>query len=75
MNEYFEQLVQNVQKGEMYFVKMKDSQDVFTGIPMIPGRYQNYNPIKFLFKIVSPEEKKGVYDFLLDEVEFMERTG
>lgn len=75
MNDYFEQLVQNVQKGEMYLVKMKNDLVVYSGIPMIPGRYQNNNPRSFMMNVLSPEEKKGVRDFLLGDVEFIERRG
>lgn len=73
MNAYYETFVQNVQKGELFSVKMKDSPVIYTGIPMIPGRYQNKEPLRFMLNVVAPDEKKGVYDFLADDIEFIER--
>lgn len=73
MSDYFEKLVQNVQKGEMYKVKLKNDSRIYLAIPMIPGRYQNENPPKFLLKVVAPEADKGVYEHLLEDIEFLER--
>lgn len=72
MNDYYEELVQNVQKGEMYSVKMKDDPVVYLAIPLIPGRLQNNNPLRFLLNVVAPEEQKGVYEFLVDDIEYLE---
>ncbi len=73
MNEYFEKLVQNVQKGEMYKVKLKNDSRVYLAIPMIPGRYQNEDPSKFLLKVIAPEAEKGVHEHLVEDIELLER--
>ena len=73
--EYYEKLVQNVQKGEVYVVKLKKDPQVYSAIPMIPGRLQNDPSDKFVLKILAPVERKGVYEFSIDEVEYIERKG
>jgi len=74
MNEYYEILVQNVQKGELYTIKLKDDPQIYISIPMIPGRYQNSHPIKFLMNVVVPEEKQGEHEYSLDDIEYIERN-
>jgi hypothetical protein len=74
MGTYFEMLVQNAQKGEMYNVKLKSEPMVYLAIPMIPGRYQNEAPPKFILNIVSPKEFKGVSEHLVEDIEFLERN-
>lgn len=73
MGDYFEKLVQNVQKGEMYKVKLKSNTQVYLAIPMIPGRYQNENPPKFLLKVLAPEAEKGVYEHFVKDIELLEK--
>lgn len=73
MDDYFEKLVQNVQKGEMYKVKLRNDSQTYLAIPMIPGRFQNENPPKFLLKVVAPEADKGVYEHLVGDIELLER--
>ena len=75
MHEYYEQLVQNVQKGEVYSVKMRDDPRVYLSIPMIPGRLQNSDPAIFLLKVIAPDDRQGVYEFLLEDIEYLERKG
>ncbi len=70
---YFEQLVQNVQKGEIYRVKLKNDPQVYLAIPMIPARIQNENPQKFLLKVISPESKQGVYEQFIGDIESLEK--
>ncbi len=74
MSNNFEKLVQNVQNGEMYSVKFKNDSQVYMGIPMIPGRYQNDDPAKFVLKVELPKEKKGVFEFLVDDIELLEKS-
>lgn len=73
MNDYFEKLVQNVQKGEMYSVKLKNDPLVYLAIPMIPGRYQNDEPARFVLKVVAPESNKGVFEHSIEDIEWLER--
>ena len=74
MSDYFEKLVENVQKGEIYEVKLKNDSRIYQGIPIIPGRYQNGNPQKFILQVVAPEADKGIYEHLLEDIELLERT-
>jgi hypothetical protein len=71
--DYYETLIQNVQKGEMYSIKFKDDPEIYTGIPFI--RYKsdtNYNP-HFVFKVLSPDHYEGVYERAVSEIEILER--
>ncbi len=73
MDKYFEKLVQNVQKGEFYSVKLKNDPQVYMAIPMIPARYQNDEPARFLLKVIAPEKNKGVFEYNIDEIEWLEK--
>lgn len=71
--DYYETLIQNVQKGEMYSIKFKDDPEIYTGIPFI--RYKsamNYSPL-FIFKVLSPDYCEGVYERAVSEIETLER--
>ncbi|MFW5830602.1 MAG: hypothetical protein ACOC1D_01280 [Prolixibacteraceae bacterium] len=70
--EFYELLVQNVQKGEVYAVKLKGDPQIYSAIPMIPGRLQNNDPGKFVLKVLAPAERKGVYEYTMDELESIE---
>ncbi|HZH74288.1 MAG TPA: hypothetical protein VFD91_17460 [Mariniphaga sp.] len=74
MDKYYEILVQNVQKGELYTIKLKDDPQIYVSIPMIPGRFQDSYPIKFLMNVVAPEEKKGVHEYSLEDIEYLKRN-
>ena len=73
MSNYFESLVHNVQKEEMYSVKLKNDTQVYQAISMIPGRYQNNEPAKFLLEVTVHESNKGVFEHQIDDIEWLER--
>lgn len=73
--ELYELLVQNVQKGEVYAVKLKGDPQVYSAIPMIPGRLQNNDSEKFVLKVLAPAERKGVYEYKMSELESIEQKG
>lgn len=74
-SRYYELLVQNAQKGEVYAVKLKSDPQVYSAIPLIPGRMQNEEPAKFVLNILAPPERKGVHELPLDEIESIEQKG
>jgi hypothetical protein len=71
MQEYYEALVNNHEKGETYTVKFKGNPVIFKGIPMMPRFNDDDN--KFIFKIVSPPKYKGVKEMMITEIEQLER--
>jgi hypothetical protein len=73
LQEYYEILVQNQQKGEIYKIKFRNETQTFTGIPMISHRIQQSNDSSFVFNILSPEEHKGIYERSLREIESLEK--
>ena len=73
MADNYEKLVQNVQKGEIYTIKLKNDPQIYAAIPMIPPRFQNNNPQKFVLKILAPKEQNGVHELLLEEIEMLEK--
>lgn len=72
-SDYYEMFVQNVQKGEVFEVKLLGDPNAYSAIPLIPGRFQNEKSGKFLLKILAPENKEGVYEHSLDEIEWVDR--
>lgn len=72
INNYYELLVQNAKKGEIYSVKFKNDPVVYSAMPMIPGRLQNHEPQKFVLNVLAPKEYKGVYEKLTGEIETIE---
>ncbi|HKL32628.1 MAG TPA: hypothetical protein VJ919_08845 [Tangfeifania sp.] len=72
-HDYYEIFVQNVQKGEIFDVKLLGNPNVYSAIPLIPGRFQNEKTGKFLLKVLAPESKEGVYEYSLDEIEWADR--
>ncbi len=73
IDEYYEELVQNVQKGEIYSIKIKDDPQVYSAIPMIPYHLQGGNHHKFVLKILHPKQYAGVHEQLLEDIETLER--
>lgn len=72
-NDYYQLFVQNVQKGEVFDVKLLGDPQVYSAMPLIPGRFQTEKSGKFLLKVLAPENKEGVYEYPLDEIEWVDR--
>ncbi|MFW5760099.1 MAG: hypothetical protein ACOCXH_03860 [Cyclobacteriaceae bacterium] len=73
LREYYETLVQNLQKGETYTIKLKNNPVIFTGIPMIPYKFENDDENKFVLKVLKPDKYKGVREMILDDIEILEK--
>lgn len=71
--DYYETLVQNVQKGEMYSIKFKDDPEIYTGIPFIRQKSDSGHDPLFVFKVLSPDYHKGVHEKAMSEIEILER--
>jgi hypothetical protein len=72
LQDIFETFVQNVQKGDIYRVKFKDDPTYYTGIPMIPGSYQE-DVLTFILKVLEPEKIKGIHEKSITEIEILEK--
>ncbi len=71
LKEYFEILVQNVEKGDTYSITFKDNPEPYTGIPMIHRLEADKN--KFIFQVIRPEKYKGVHECKIQDIEKMEK--
>lgn len=69
----FETLVQNAQKGEYYFMKLRDDPVVYTAIPLVHYSMDTAGDTLFVMKVVDPPEQQGVYQRKISEIEFIER--
>ncbi len=67
----FELLTQNAQKGELYSLKLKTSPVAFTAIPMIRPEIKSADTEMFVFKVLQPEQHKGVYKKPVDDIEML----
>jgi hypothetical protein len=73
IQEYYEILVNNHEKGETFSIKFRDNPQVYTGIPMVP-RVQDDEDI-FIFKVFSPAKYKGIHEKSIREIETIEKKG
>jgi hypothetical protein len=71
IQEYYEILVNNHEKGETYTIKFRDNPVIYKGIPMIPRVQDDENIFKF--KIVSPPKYKGIKEMSINEIEKLEK--
>ena len=71
--KYYEALVQNAQKGETYLLKLKDSPIVYIAIPVLRSTFTTDDENMFSFRILQPEEHKGVFQRSIDDIELLER--
>jgi hypothetical protein len=71
IQEFYEILVNNHEKGETYSIKFRDNPQVYTGIPMVP-RDRDDDDI-FIFKVLSPEKYKGIHEKSIREIEKIEK--
>jgi hypothetical protein len=71
--DYFETLVQNIQKGEMYSIKFKNDPVNYTGIPFIRLAADMGNETVFIFKVLSPDDNIGILEKTLSEIEILQR--
>jgi hypothetical protein len=71
--DYYETLVQNVQKGEMYSIKFKNDPVTYTGIPFIRQKSDSVHDPLFVFKVLGPDNHKGVHEKAVSEIEILER--
>ena len=70
--EFYEILVNNHEKGETYSIKFRDNPQIYTGIPILP-RFQGNDEEKVVIKILTPENRKGVIEGSINDLEVLER--
>lgn len=73
LRKYHEALVQNLQKGETYTIRFKDNPVIFTGIPIIPYKFENDEKNRFILKVLKPDKYKGIMEKSLDDIEMIEK--
>ena len=71
--KHYEILVQNAQKGEIYLLKLKDSQLVYVTIPVLRDRFTTEAEDVFSFRILQPEENKGIFQRSIEDIELLEK--
>jgi hypothetical protein len=71
--DYYETLVQNAQKGETFSIKFWNDPEIYTGIPFVRDLSKTAGNTNFMFKVLSPEKHKGVFEKSLGEIEILRR--
>jgi hypothetical protein len=74
INEYYEILTLNAQKGETYILKLKNDSVVYLTIPMIHPTSDTGVGGYFTFKVIKPDLFKGMYRGSLSEIDILKRT-
>jgi hypothetical protein len=72
IQKYYEILIQNQQKGEIYTIRFRNETPAYTGIPMITHNMQQNNDSMFVFNVLSPEEFKGIHERYVKDIESIE---
>ena len=67
---YYETIAQNVQRGDPYIIKFKGDPVVYQGIPVLD--FTAGTDGVFSFRVAEPEDKKGVHQRDVQEIEHME---
>jgi oxalate decarboxylase/phosphoglucose isomerase-like protein (cupin superfamily) len=70
---YFETLVQNAQKGELFTIKLKGNPVIYTAMPLMHYSMDTARDTMFMMKVVDPPELQGVYKESIENIEFLER--
>lgn len=63
-----ETIAMNKFKGDPYQIKFKNNPIVFVGIPVPAGEEG-----KFTFQIQAPQDRKGMVEALVEDIEDMEK--
>ncbi len=69
---YIKILTQNSLKGDTYYIKFKNDPTFYMGIPMMRANFYSTEDESFTFKVFEPAEKRGVFQRLIDDIEFLE---
>lgn len=71
-NQYYETLVQNNQKGALYFIKLVNDPVVYRAMPLVHLGFDRGDDQTFFMKVVRPAGHKGVYKVRLKDIEMLD---
>ncbi len=72
--EFYEEIMQNTQKGDTYRIKFKRDNTVYEGIPVISPTESSDEGEAFLLKVLKPKGGKEQFTELISEIEYLKRT-
>jgi hypothetical protein len=73
IKNYFEELSQNAFKGEAFIIKFKKDPTIYRGIPIHRANLSTGEDDVFTLNILEPNDKKGVAEKLISDIEYMEK--
>jgi len=72
LTKHYETLVQNSQRGSIYYVKLVNDPVVYRAMPLIHLGLNRGDDHTFFMKVVRPAGRKGVYKISLKDIEMLE---
>ncbi len=69
INQFKENVGLNAKSGNMYVIIFKNNPIPYVGIPTPSSTDEE----EFVFRILEPEDKEGIYTFSFDEIETMKK--
>ena len=72
--KFYETIVENTQRGDLYRLKFKNDNTIYLGIPVICATCEDENEVKFNFKVIEPKGGKDLITEYISEIEYMKRT-
>jgi abortive infection bacteriophage resistance protein len=72
--KFYEVIVENTQRGDLYKLKFKNDNTIYLGIPVICATCEDENEVKFNFKVIEPKGHKDLITEYISEIEYLQRT-
>jgi hypothetical protein len=73
VQDYYNLLVENAEKCEVYNLKLINDPRIYTAIPMVPLKLQEDHTLRFAFRILQPESFEGLYERNIEDIEYLEK--
>lgn len=74
IDDYYQEITINTQKGEAYRIRFADDDTQYIGIPIRPPQSVAKSEEDFQLRVLEPEDKRGVLDSQISQIEFMEKA-
>lgn len=72
--KFYEEIMQNNQKGDLYRIKFKGDNTVYEGIPVISSTQSSEEGDSFTLKVLKPKGGKNQITGLISELEYLEQA-
>lgn len=63
----------NALKGDSFYIKFKNDDTVYLGIPVLRSNFSQSDEDSFSFNVMKPGDKAGIHQKLISDIEYLQK--